>query len=124
MNVSDDITAKLRFSRCRAVLEAKLFADAGTKQGYRRQIEPDWASIHRELKRKHLTLSILWDEYVEACPPRFGTARRSASSGALQTRRTSPMSRATAEEEYPQQRSFQVALRAAPKTQAGRPGWS
>jgi hypothetical protein len=93
MNVSDDITAKLRFSRCRAVLEAKLFADAGTKQGYRRQIEPDWASIHRELKRKHLTLSILWDEYVEACPPRFGTARRSASSGTLQTRRTSPMSR-------------------------------
>jgi transposase-like protein len=36
-----------------AVLEAKLFADAGTKQGYRRRIEPDWASIHRELKRKH-----------------------------------------------------------------------
>jgi hypothetical protein len=80
MNVSDDITAKLRFSRCRAVLEAKLFADAGTKQGYRRQIEPDWASIHRELKRKHLTLSILWDEYVEACPPRFGTAPTHATS--------------------------------------------
>ena len=77
MNVSDDITAKLRVSRCRAVLEAKLFADAGTKQGYRRQIEPDWASIYRQLKRKHVTLSILWD----ACPPRFGTARRSASSG-------------------------------------------
>ncbi len=36
-----------------AVLAAKLFADAGTKQGHRRQIEPDWASIHRELKRKH-----------------------------------------------------------------------
>src|SRR3989442_14324488 len=48
-----------------AVLEAKLFADAGTKQGHRRQVEPDWASIHRELKRKHVTLSILWDEYIE-----------------------------------------------------------
>src|ERR1700730_13309334 len=47
-----------------AVLEAKLFADAGTKQGHRRQVEPDWASIHRELKRKHVTLAILWDEYV------------------------------------------------------------
>ena len=35
-----------------------------TKQGYRRQIEPDWASIYRELKRKYVTLSILWDEYV------------------------------------------------------------
>ena len=50
-----------------AVHEAKLFAD-GTKQGYRRRIEPDWASIHRELKRKHVTLSILWDEYVVRLP--------------------------------------------------------
>jgi hypothetical protein len=30
-----------------AVLEAKLFADAGTKQGHRRQVEPDWASSYR-----------------------------------------------------------------------------
>ena len=42
-----------------AALEAKLFADAGTKQGHRRQVEPDWTAIHRELKRKHVTLSIL-----------------------------------------------------------------
>ena len=58
-----------------AVLEAKLFADAGTKQGYRRQIEPDWASIHRELKRKHVTLSILWDEYVERNPEGYRYSR-------------------------------------------------
>ena len=51
-----------------AVLEARLFADAGTKQGHRRQIEPDWAGIHRELKRKHVTLSLLWDEYAERNP--------------------------------------------------------
>ncbi len=51
-----------------AVLEARLFADAGTKQGHRRYIEPDWAAIHRELKRKHVTLSILWDEYIERDP--------------------------------------------------------
>src|SRR3981189_1275079 len=51
-----------------AVLETKLFADAGTKQGPRRQVEPDWASIQRELKRKHVTLAILWDEYVERNP--------------------------------------------------------
>ena len=38
---------------------------AGTKQGHRRHAEPDWAGIHRELKRKHVTLSILWDEYIE-----------------------------------------------------------
>ena len=58
-----------------AVLEAKLFADAGTKQGYRRQIEPDWASIHRELKRKHVTLAILWDEYVERNPEGYRYSR-------------------------------------------------
>ena len=51
-----------------AALEAKLFVDAGSKLGHRRQAEPDWASIHRELKRKHVTLSILWDEYI-ACDP-------------------------------------------------------
>src|SRR5881296_1317025 len=51
-----------------AALEAKLFADAGTKQGYRRQVEPDWVSIQRDLKRKRVTLSILWDEYFERNP--------------------------------------------------------
>src|ERR1700750_1345353 len=33
-------------------LETALFAAAGTKQGHRRHVEPDWAEIHRELKRK------------------------------------------------------------------------
>jgi transposase-like protein len=51
-----------------AALEARLFPDAGTKQGHRRQVEPDWAGIHRELKRKHVTLSILWDEYTARDP--------------------------------------------------------
>lgn len=58
-----------------AALEAKLFADAGTKQGHRRQVEPDWASIHRELKRKHVTLSILWDEYIERNPDGYRYSR-------------------------------------------------
>jgi transposase len=45
------------------VLEARLFAGAGagpgTRQGQRRQAEPAWALVHRELRRKHVTLSIL-----------------------------------------------------------------
>jgi hypothetical protein len=45
-------------------LEAALFAAVGTKQGHRRRAEPDWAVIHHELKRKHVTLAILWDEYI------------------------------------------------------------
>jgi transposase len=48
-----------------AVLEAQLFTAAGKKQGHRRRAAPDWAALHRELKRKHVTLQILWDEYIE-----------------------------------------------------------
>jgi transposase len=58
-----------------AVLEAKLFPETGTKQGHRRESEPDWASIHRELKRKHVTLSILWDEYIAHNPEGYRYSR-------------------------------------------------
>ena len=58
-----------------AALEATLFAEAGTKRGHRRQAEPDWAAIHRELKRKHVTLSILWDEYIEQNPQGYRYSR-------------------------------------------------
>jgi hypothetical protein len=51
-----------------SALETALFAAAGTKQGHRRHAEPDWAEIHRDLKRKHVTLTMLWDEYIERCP--------------------------------------------------------
>jgi len=50
------------------VLEDKLYGSAGKKHGFRRVEEPDWALIHRELKRKHVTLSILWDEYIAQNP--------------------------------------------------------
>ena len=58
-----------------AALEARLYANVGTKQGHRRQVEPDWAAIHRELKRKHVTLSILWDEYIERHPDGYRYSR-------------------------------------------------
>jgi transposase len=37
----------------------------GSAAGSRR-IQPDFASIHRELRRKGVTLQLLWEEYVEA----------------------------------------------------------
>ena len=46
-------------------LEAALYASRRSKRGHRRVAEPDWASVHRELKRKHVTLLILWDEYYQ-----------------------------------------------------------
>ena len=33
------------------VLEAMLFAGTGSRQGCRRKAEPDWAHVHRELRR-------------------------------------------------------------------------
>jgi transposase len=56
-------------------LEQKLYGKVGTKQGHRRLAEPDWSHIHHELKRKHVTLSILWDEYIEQHPEGFRYSR-------------------------------------------------
>ena len=56
-------------------LEARLFTAVGTKQGHRRHTEPDWAEIHCELKRKHVTLQILWDEYIERHPNGYRYSR-------------------------------------------------
>jgi transposase len=58
-----------------SVLEAALFAAVGTKQGHRRYVEPDWAEIHRELRRKHVTLAMLWDEYIERHPDGYRYSR-------------------------------------------------
>lgn len=48
-------------------LEAKLFPPAVTVPAGERA-EPDWAAVHRELKRKGVTLTLLWDEYKAANP--------------------------------------------------------
>ena len=56
-------------------LETQLFTAVGKKQGHRRCAEPDWAALHRELKRKHVTLQMLWDEYVEQHPDGYRYSR-------------------------------------------------
>ena len=60
-----------------AALEARLFAGAGcgSRQGHRRIAEPEWAAVHRELKRKHVTLSIVWEEYIAASPDGYRYSR-------------------------------------------------
>ena len=32
---------------------------------------PDWATVHRELRNKCVTLQLLWEEYCERNPVRF-----------------------------------------------------
>src|SRR5882724_11181296 len=56
-------------------LEVALYGNAGTRQGHRRHAEPDWAMVHRELKRKHVTLAILWEEYIERHPEGYRYSR-------------------------------------------------
>ena len=49
-----------------AQLEARLFPSAAAKM--RRKVEPDWAAIHDELKRKGATLQALHEEYLAGQP--------------------------------------------------------
>lgn len=56
-------------------LEAALYANRRSKRGHRRIEEPDWTGVHRELKRKHVTLMILWDEYIVENPGGYSYSR-------------------------------------------------
>lgn len=48
-------------------LEARLFRQAAMSQG-RARPQPDWAEVHRELRRKGVTLQLLWMEYKQRAP--------------------------------------------------------
>ncbi len=85
-------------------LEAKLFVNAGAKQGHRRSREP--AEVHRALKRKHVTLSIVWKEYIVREPNGYRYSRFCEPScgweGRLTvTMRPEPRARREAEDPMP-----------------------
>jgi transposase len=42
-----------------AALEARLFGEVGTKRGHRRQEEPDWAAIHRKVRRAQIFVAVM-----------------------------------------------------------------
>ena len=50
-----------------AALEAALFASAALPSPATRPL-PDWAAVHHELRRKGVTLQLLWIEYKECHP--------------------------------------------------------
>lgn len=58
-----------------ADLEARLYGVPGVKPGRRKQPEPDWSVVARELKRKHVTLQVLWEEYIAAHPDGYRYSR-------------------------------------------------
>jgi transposase len=57
-----------------AALEAMLFQRTG---GPTRRVlaQPDWPTIHRELRRKDVTLALLWEEYRAAHPDGYSYSR-------------------------------------------------
>src|ERR1019366_8595990 len=46
-----------------AALEARLFPPVSIMPGNKSRSLPDWNQIHLELKRKGVTLGLLWQEY-------------------------------------------------------------
>ncbi len=56
-------------------LEGRLYGVSGVKPGRRKQPEPDWSVVARELKRKHVTLQVLWEEYYAANPDGYRYSR-------------------------------------------------
>lgn len=57
-----------------AELERRLFAPAGFNRPSAR-IMPDWAHIHAELRRRGVTLQLLWEEYRAEQPDGYGYSR-------------------------------------------------
>lgn len=59
-----------------AVLEARLYpASTVLAEIKARRPQPDWATLHRELKRKGVTLQLVWEEHRGAHPDGFGYSR-------------------------------------------------
>src|SRR5271165_1888119 len=58
-----------------AELEGRLYGLVAAKPGRRKQAEPDWSVVARELKRKHVTLQVLWEEYIAEHPDGYRYSR-------------------------------------------------
>ena len=57
-------------------LEARLFpASTALAEIKARRPQPDWRTIHRELRRKGVTLQLLWEEHRAAHPNGYGYSR-------------------------------------------------
>ena len=68
-------------------LEERLYGRAAPAPSTDPRPVPDWSVVHRELRRKSVTLQLLWTEYRASCPEGFGytwfTERYRAYAGRL-----------------------------------------
>ena len=53
-------------------LEHLLFPPAATAETARARPRPGWAAVDKEMRRKGVTLALLWEEYRAAHPDGFG----------------------------------------------------
>ena len=74
-------TAGLSWPEASALTEAALTAAMFKRTaqsphlGVRRHAEPDWAALHLDLKRPHVTLMLLWEEYRAENADGYGYSR-------------------------------------------------
>jgi hypothetical protein len=58
-----------------AALERKLFTPPGSAISETARPQPDWARIHADLRRRDVTLLLLWEEYRAGQPEGYGYSR-------------------------------------------------
>jgi len=58
-----------------ADLERLLYPEEAEASGGMQKPLPDWKEVHEELKKRHVTLRLLWTEYREAHPDGYGYSR-------------------------------------------------
>ena len=58
-----------------AALERKLFTPPGSAISEPARPQPDWARIHADLRRRDVTLLLLWEEYRAGQPEGYGYSR-------------------------------------------------
>jgi transposase len=73
-----------------AELERRLFTPPGFQESPTRPV-PDWAKVHEELKRRGVTLMMLWEEYRVEVPNGHGYARYCQLYGEWRKRLTPTM---------------------------------
>jgi transposase len=64
------------------VLEARLYpASTALSEIKARRPQPDWPKLHRELRRKGVTLQLPWEEHRAACPAATAIAASASCTG-------------------------------------------
>jgi transposase len=62
-------------SLSREALEQRLYPPSPSTKVRRERPEVGWQEVHEELRRKGMTLSLVWEEYRERCPEGYQYSR-------------------------------------------------